>query len=118
MIAPNYDITINQGSDWQLDLTVKNDSGSGATGADLTQTTFECKMRPRHDLSPATSIVVEKLNSLTGKIRLSQGANTTRGLVPGNQVYDLEMTLGDPLYPQKTLRILEGTISVKPEATR
>lgn len=118
MSAPNYNITINQGSDWNLDLTIKNDSGSGATAADLTHTTFECMMRPRHDLTPATGIAVEILNSLTGKIRLSQGANTTRGLVSGNQVYDLEMTLGDPLYPQKTLRILEGIISVKPEATR
>jgi len=118
MSAPNYDITIDQGSDWQLDLTIKNDSGSGATAADLTHTTFECKMRPRHDLAPATDIAVEILNATAGLIRLSQGANTTASLRDGNQVYDLEMTLGDPLYPQKTLRILEGTISVKPEATR
>ncbi len=118
MPAPTYNITIDQGSDWQLDLTIKNDSGSGANPADLSLTTFACMMRPRHDLAPATNIDVTTLNATAGLIRLSQGSATTKNLIPGNQVYDLEMTLGDPLYPQKTLRILEGTISVKPEATR
>ena len=118
MAAPKYDFTVDQGSDWHLDFTIKTDSGSGAVLADLTSATFAGKMRPRADLEPATDIACTVLDASGGRVRLSQSSTTTAGLRAGNQTYDIEMTLTDPLYPQKTLRILMGTITVRAENTR
>lgn len=118
MAAPKYDIVIDQGSDWHLDFTIKTDSGSGAVAADLTHASFAGKMRPRQDLEPPTNIACTVIDATSGKVRLSQSSSVTAGLRAGNQTYDIEMTTADPLYPQKTIRILMGTISVRAENTR
>ena len=116
MTAPKYNFTVDQGSDWHLDFTIKTDSGSGAVLAELDDATFAGKMRPRADLEPATDVDVIMLEA--GRIRMSQSSTTTAGLRAGKQTYDIEMTLTDPLYPQKTLRILMGEITVRAENTR
>jgi len=118
MTAPTLDFEIDQGSDWHLDFTIKRDSGSGAAVADISQATFAGKMRPRADLEPATDITCTVLDATGGIVRLSQSSTTTAGLRAGNQTYDIEITLTDPLYPQKTLRLLSGIIAVKAENTR
>jgi len=118
MAAPTLDFEIDQGSDWHLDFTIKTDSGSGAALADLTLASFAGKMRPRADLEPATDIACTIIDAEQGRVRLSQSNTTTASLRPGNQTYDVEMTLSDPLYPQKTLKVLSGVVSIKAENTR
>ena len=118
MTAATYDFNIEQGTDWHLDFNLDTDSGSGATDADITNVDFLASMRPQHATGPAHTISITKLNRSEGRFRIHQSTATTNGIPAGSYKYDIEATFNDPLQPVKTIRLLEGTITVRAQATR
>lgn len=114
MLAGRYDITVEQGSTFNLTLVYKDQRGYVI---DLTGYTARMQMRS----TAASSTVVLDLtiangriaiDGATGRITLSIAAADTAGL-SGAGVYDLELVNG--LIVQ---RILEGSYTISPEVTR
>lgn len=114
MLAGRYDLTVEQGSTFNLTLVYKDQRGYVI---DLTG--YSARMQLRKTVSHGSAdldlttangrIVVE---GTAGRITLNIAAADTAGL-SGTGVYDLELVNG--LIVQ---RILEGSYTISPEVTR
>jgi tRNA threonylcarbamoyladenosine modification (KEOPS) complex Pcc1 subunit len=114
MLAGQYDITVEQGSTFNLTLVYKDQRGYVI---DLTGYTARMQLRKTvthgsADLELTTSNGRIAIDGAAGKITLSIAAADTAGL-SGAGVYDLELVNG--LIVQ---RILEGSYTISPEVTR
>ena len=96
MLAGRYDITVEQGSTFNLTLTYKDQRVSSNTVA--------------LDLTTANGRI--SIDGTAGKISLLIAAADTAGL-SGTGVYDLELVNGAIVQ-----RILEGSYTISPEVTR
>ena len=112
MSAGTYNLVIDQGSDFALDLIIKQ-SGSAL---DLTNYTGRAQLRTSVDASSASaSFTVTKTNASGGALKMELGASTSTSLSAGQYVYDLEIfTSGD----STVKRILQGEVTITPEVTR
>lgn len=114
-MATNYDLSIDQGSDYQIDFLVKNWNG---TLKDLTGYTARMQFRTSY-YSPNVILEASTSNgklAITGSvcsILLSQ--TDTAALSPMfNYVYDIELTDAT----NKVVRAVQGTAIINPEVTR
>jgi hypothetical protein len=143
MTAARYDITIDQGSDFALELIVKENG----LIKDLKNTTPEVgvdakwavRSKYRKTLDSTTSFMILGTNfdkgntgTATGKITLTHAYNANPTAVAGTYFYDVELvqyddTTGsiDPgVDPEATyttlqvLRLLQGTLTLRREVTR
>lgn len=118
-----YDLVINQGSDFDLDFTLQNDDGTPL--CDLTGATGACKART--DFSAASPVIISPTVAVTNgpacTFRVSLTAVQTAGLSrPAgaavgertNQLgyYDVEFSLSG-----KTYRYIQGKFSLSSEET-
>ena len=112
MSAGTYNLTIDQGSDFALDLVIKQ-SGSAL---DLTNYTGRAQLRTSVDASSASaSFTVTNTNASGGALKMELQAATSSSLTAGQYVYDLEIyTSGD----STVKRILQGDATITPEITR
>ena len=112
MSAGTYNLVIDQGSDFALDLVIKQ-SGSAL---DLTNYTGRAQLRTSVDASSASAtFTVTKTNASGGALKMELGASTSTSLSAGQYVYDLEIfTSGDSVVK----RILQGDVTITPEVTR
>lgn len=112
MAAGKYDIVIDQGSSFGLDLTVQ-ESGSAK---DLSDYNVRGQIRPTVTSSTLTaSFTGTVTNAAQGKINLALTATTTGGISSGKYFYDIEIfTANDAV----VTRLLQGTATVSPEVTR
>ena len=112
MSAGTYNLTIDQGSDFALDLVIKQ-SGSAL---DLSNYTGRAQLRTSVDASSASaSFTVTKTNASGGALKMELGAATSSSLAAGQYVYDLEIyTSGD----STVKRIIQGDVTITPEITR
>ena len=120
MPATNYDIIIEQGATFTLQLVYKTSAG---VAVDLTG--YSARMQVRESY-PAASPLLSFTSAASGGITLGGAAGTilieasdettaaidTRQTIWG--VYDLELVPPDG----KALRLLEGAAQIRPEATR
>lgn len=105
------ELTLNQGTTFSADLTIKNDDGSSINVANAV---FNCQIRKSYYSTNATAnITVTKANSANGDITLSLDAANTANIRPGRYLYDLKMEQSGTVN-----RIIEGIITVAPQVSR
>jgi hypothetical protein len=110
MAAVNTNLTIEQGSDYEIDLTITNDDG---TPLNLTGYTADSKIRKHYGSSTTESFSITFVDRLAGEINLSMGSTTTSSLVEGRYVYDIVLTS-----PQNfKTRVIQGNVLVNPGVT-
>ena len=112
MSAGTYNLVIDQGSDFALDLIIKQ-SGSALN---LTNYTGRAQLRTSVTASSASAtFTVTKTNAAAGALKMELSASTSSALAAGQYVYDLEIfTSGDAIVK----RILQGDVTLTPEVTR
>ena len=112
MTAATYDLVIDQGSDFAIDLTV-TESG---TAKNLTGYSGRAQLRTTHAASSATaSFTVTVVNASTGKLKMEMQAATTSGIASGRYVYDMEIHTANDATVK---RLIQGSVTINPEVTR
>ncbi|MPM97973.1 hypothetical protein SDC9_145154 [bioreactor metagenome] len=120
MRSGELDIYIEQGTTWQLDLTIQQSDG---TPMDLTGYTGRCQIRSSAiTQSESATPTVTVTDPVNGKLTLSLSAEETSAIkVNGGsyasisqQVYDVELIDG----MGRVMRILNGYARISPEVTR
>lgn len=110
MAAGKYNIRIDQGSDFSIQLTVK-ESGSAKN---LTGYSVRAQLRSSITSSSiAATFTCTITNAANGVITMGLPASTTTGLSAGSYVYDLEVVTGSAVQ-----RLIEGTATLRAEVTR
>jgi hypothetical protein len=123
MSAATYNLFIDQGSDFAVDLVIK-ENGSAM---DLTNYSGRGQLRSTHESTTITAYFkVTKTNPTGGALKVEipngnwtdSGGTTRQGskdIPAGQYVYDLEIfTNADGVVK----RIMQGTATVNPEVTR
>ena len=112
MTAAAYNLTIDQGSDFALDLVVKEDSAV----KNLTGYSGRAHMRSTKSSSTlAGSFTVSITGATAGEMKMELSNSTSSGMSAGKYYYDLEIyTSGNTIVK----RLLEGTVILTPEVTR
>ena len=108
-MATINNLLIDQGTTFSIVVNMTNPDG---TEKDLTNYTPTAHIRKSYYSNTYTAFTVAKDN-LEGEITISLTATQTSALKAGRYVYDVEI-----LSNVETLRVLEGIITVTPEATR
>lgn len=117
-MAVAYNVEIDQGADWFLDVNYDNPNG---TPVNLTGYTAALQLRS----TPADSTAVLSLTSaagggititpLTGLVSIHATANQTTIIDEGTYYYDLEIT---DAYTGVVTRLIQGQAIVSAEVTR
>ena len=110
MSAGTYNIKIDQGSDFSLQLTVQEDGSA----KNLTGFSARAQMRPTIDSSTLTATFTCSITSAAnGILTMALGNTTTDDINVGQYYYDLE------LFTSTTAqRLIQGTATVAGEVTR
>lgn len=108
-MATVQNLFIDQGTTFELVLNLTNIDGSEK---DLSDYTVAAHMRKSYYTNTYTAFTTDKVD-LTGEITLSLTPAQTSSVKAGRYVYDIEITSDE-----ETLRVLEGIITVTPEATK
>lgn len=115
MTAGIYNFTMDQGSNWNLNVVYK---GSDGNPINLTGYTAAMQLRQNYNSDTAVLTLSTSNGGITitgaqGKLFLSATAAQTGSLDAGFYVYDLEITSGGVV-----TRIIQGQITVAGEVTR
>ena len=110
-MAAVSNLTIDQGTTYTVTFTVNDDTG---TARDLTTYTGRSQMRRSYYTSANTAFTVSIDNPTDGEVILSLSANQTSSLKAGRYVYDVELVSNTSTVE----RIVEGIVTVYPEATK
>ena len=112
MAAGNYDIVIDQGSDFAIQLEISAD-GSAVS---LTNQSARAQMRPTATSSTKTADFTCTVTSVTeGKIKMQLSNATTASISPGKYYYDIELVNSGT---STVTRLLQGIARVTAEVTR
>ena len=112
MAAGKYDIVIDQGSSFALDLTVQEDGSA----KNLNTYSVSSQLRPHITSSTLTATFTGTVvNATNGQLQISLTAAQTAAISPGKYFYDVEIfTSGDAV----VTRLIQGSVVVTPEVTR
>lgn len=110
MAAVNTNLTIEQGADYEIALTITNDDNSPLN---LTDYTAASVMRKHYGASTSYAFTITFVDRLAGEITLSMPDTTTSTLTEGRYVYDVVLTASTGT---KT-RVIQGNVLVNPGAT-
>lgn len=112
MSAGTYNLVIDQGSDFALDLVIK-EAGSALN---LSNYSGRAQLRTSVTASSASAtFTVSVTNASEGALKMQLAAATSSGISAGQYVYDLEIfTSGDSIVK----RIIQGNVTITPEVTR
>lgn len=117
MAAAVYDITIEQGSVFELNLVYKDNAG---TPINLTGYSARMQVRQKYSsTTPVLSLVSPTnitLGGALGTIAVKAAATATADLGIKTGVYDLELV--PPSGAGDAFRLVEGSVVVTPEVTR
>lgn len=110
MAAVNTNLTIEQGSDYEIQLTITNDDG---TPLNLTDYTASSMVRKHYGSSVTEAFSIDFVDRLAGEINLSMGSSITSSLNEGRYVYDIVLNS-----PQNfKTRVIQGNVLVNPGVT-
>ena len=110
MSAGIYNIKIDQGSDFSLQLTVQEDGSA----KNLTGFSARAQLRPTIDSSTLTATFTCTVTNATGGIlTMTLPYTTTDDISVGQYFYDLELYTGTT-----SQRLIQGTATVSGEVTR
>ena len=112
MTAATYDLVIDQGSDFALDLVVKQ-SGSALN---LANYSGRAQLRTSHSSSSiAATFTVTVTNAANGALKMQLPGSTSKNIAAGQYVYDLEIfTANDAA----VTRLIQGKVQVIRGITR
>lgn len=110
-MAAVYNLYIDQGTTYSVTISVTNDAG---TARNLTGYTARSQLRKSYYTSSNTAFTVAIDNPGEGEIELSLTAGQTANVKAGRYVYDVELVSNT----NTVERIVEGIITVYPEATK
>lgn len=124
MAAGKFDLAIEQGATFTLDLTWRQDTGTTPPSGPIVDLTG-CSARAQFRASVADSVVLHELNTTAGEITLYAGsvspnihieisATNTATFSWSTAVWDLEITTPSG----NVTRLLKGNVTVDPEVTR
>ena len=121
-MADTYDITIDQGATYALNVAYKDSSGTA-----IPLTGYSARMMVRTVVNASTTLLSLtssaggtgnttglSITAATGLIDIVISSTDTAGLPRGNAVYDLEIVAPSGV----VTRLLEGAVLVDPEVTR
>jgi hypothetical protein len=112
-MAGNHDFSIDQGTTWNRELTLEQDSNPvDLSGFSARMQLRRTRSQTEYDLSLTTENGGLTIEPLTGKITISLTAAQT-ALLSGSYFYDLETVSGGTV-----IRWLEGKVNLSPEVTR
>jgi len=109
-MAIKTNIVIDQGSDYEVTVNVKDANNSPVA---LTGFTGAAQMRKHYTSLTSYSFGVA-ITANTGEVTLSMAANISNYISPGRYVYDCELTSSS----NTKLRIVEGIVTITPQVTR
>lgn len=114
MAAGTYDIIVDQGSDYALEVTVKDDT---STVSDLTGYSARSQMRDKKSSSTVTASFTCTIadDPTTGKIEMTLSNSVSKDIPAGSYYYDLEIYTDSDAVVK---RILQGKVTVTQEVTR
>tara|TARA_B100000214_G_scaffold266937_1_gene197826 strand:- start:107 stop:445 length:339 start_codon:yes stop_codon:yes gene_type:complete len=112
MSAGTYNLVIDQGSDFALDLVIKQ----SGTALNLSNYSGRAQLRTSVSASSASaSFSVTVTNAANGALKMQLPAATSSAISAGQYVYDLEIfTANDSIVK----RIIQGDVTLTPEVTR
>jgi hypothetical protein len=110
-MATVSNLFIDQGSDFSVIVTLKNQDG---TPINLTGYTLASQFRKSYQSSAYTPFATSIENAALGKIKLALLGATSSGVKAGRYLYDVETTSGSGIRK----RALEGIVVLSPEITR
>ena len=111
-MASVSNLTIDQGTTYSVSIAVNDDTGSARN---LTGYTGRSQMRRSYYSSTSTAFTVAITSPTTGEITLNLTAAQTANVKAGRYVYDLELVKTNTLTVE---RVVEGIVTVYPEATK
>jgi len=113
MTAATYDLVVDQGSDFAIDLAITE----GGAAKNLTGYAGRAQIRSNHASSSVTaSFTCSIVGSATnGVLKLELSSNTTTSIAAGRYVYDLEIHTGSDAIVK---RLIQGSVTIHPEVTR
>jgi hypothetical protein len=88
MVAANYNIIIEQKSDFSRSFKIQSDGSD----LDLTSYSFEAKVKERIQSDTSYAFTVTIADAATGAITMTMTDTETAAIKPGEYVYDLVMT--------------------------
>lgn len=112
MTAARYDLVIDQGSDFAIELTVKENE----TVRDLSGYSARAQIRPTKSSSTLTGSFTCTIPTPTnGKVQMALGNAVSNGIAAGNYQYDLEIFTSSDLVVTK---LLYGEVVINQGVTR
>ena len=112
MTAANHNLTIDQGSDFAIDLVV-SDAG---TVKNLTGYSARAQMRTTKSAAAvAATFSCTITNATGGTVKMELSNSTSSALSPGKYYYDLELYTANNVI---VARLIQGTVILTPEVTR
>ena len=112
MSAAHYNIEVDQGSDFSIDVEVKEDD----VVKNLTGYSARAQAREaEEDSSASFSFTCTIPTPSNGVVKMELPAATSSSATAGQYVYDLEIhTSGDATVK----RLIQGSVTINPEVTR
>ena len=110
-MAAVSNLGIDQGTTFSVTFTVNDDTG---VARNLSTYTARSQMRRSYTTTANTAFTVSIDNPLDGEILLALSATQSSALRPGRYVYDVELVSNTTTVE----RIVEGIVTVFPEATK
>lgn len=112
MAAGKYDIVIDQGADFALEIALAED-GSPVS---LANHTASAQLRPTPTSSTLTAtFTCQVTNASQGKLQMNLGYALTANIAAGKYYYDLEL---HNTSANSITRVIEGVARVTPNVTR
>jgi len=112
MAAGRHNIIIEQGADFGLEFTIKEDG----VGKNLTGYSPRAQLRPKKESTTLSATFgCTMVDAANGVVKMALANATTSGIAPGKYFYDFELYT-----PSDTVvtRVLEGEALVTAEVTR
>jgi hypothetical protein len=110
MPAININLSLEQGTDYEVDFTIRNDDG---TPLNLTGYASSCFMRKNYTSTTSYPFTVSFPDRIAGEITLGMASSVTSQLYEGRYVYDI--TLTSPTNVRT--RVIQGNVLVSPGVT-
>jgi len=112
MAAGTYDIVIDQGSDFSIQVAISEDG----TAVPVATHTARAQLRPSPTSATKTAdFVCTIVDASGGKINMQLSNSVTAGIASGKYYYDLELVNTNN---GTVTRLLQGVARVTPEVTR
>ncbi len=112
MAAGTYDIVIDQGSDFAIQVAI----AEGGVATAIETHTVRAQLRPSPSSSTKTAdFTCTITDAAGGKLKMALGNSTTAGIAAGKYFYDLELVNTSN---NTVTRLLQGVARVTPEVTR